>query len=412
MPLNAQATVRRAVEILQDTTSVRWPLNEIVRWLNDGQREIILYRPDAMVTNQTLTCATGSRQTIAGLNPPGAKLIEVVRNNSATSKRAIRDINREVLDASSPGWHSLTPVSEVLHFMFDERDPRTFYVYPPATTSAAVDVVYSALPTDVPEPALGASLPTSSQQDLGTSASFTATLTKTPTAPTGVTGYFAGNNFVCTAATTTATAVLQPGDTLAGTGVAAGTKILGLISGTSGGVGTYSTNVNQTVGTSSAPVSITVTKDSTLSLMNVTAVASGTVNVGALISYTGATNGATITGSVAASTGIGFYSISASGAQIAADVASGTTVTTGPTVILGTLSIPDIFANTLLDYMLYRAYLKDSEYAGNAQRAQAHYGAFATALGIEIKSTMANSPNMSNSVKNPNNPRQAVQAAQ
>ena len=57
------------------------------------------------------------------------------------------------------------------------------------------------------------------------------------------------------------------------------------------------------------------------------------------------------------------------------------------------------------DYVLYRAYTKDSEYAGNAARAQAHYAAFANALGVEIKATVAVAPNP---VSNPN--RAAVQA--
>jgi hypothetical protein len=43
--------------------------------------------------------------------------------------------------------------------------------------------------------------------------------------------------------------------------------------------------------------------------------------------------------------------------------------------------------------MLYRAYSKDSEYAGNAQRAQNHYSAFANALGIEVQATVGIAPN-------------------
>ena len=54
MTIAAQSIIRRAVETLQDTTSVRWPVNELVRYLNDGQREIVLYRPDSMVTNATV----------------------------------------------------------------------------------------------------------------------------------------------------------------------------------------------------------------------------------------------------------------------------------------------------------------------------------------------------------------------
>ena len=143
MAIEARAIIRRAVETLQDTTSIRWPVNELVRYLNDGQREIVLHRPDSMVTNATLALAAGSKQTIPS---GGAKLIEVVRN-SAGSKRAVRLCNREILDAQSPGWHSLAGVTEILHFMFDPRDPKTFYVYPPAAAAnASVELVYSAYP--------------------------------------------------------------------------------------------------------------------------------------------------------------------------------------------------------------------------------------------------------------------------
>lgn len=38
MPIPAQSVIRRAVETLQDNTSIRWPVGELVRYLNDGQR--------------------------------------------------------------------------------------------------------------------------------------------------------------------------------------------------------------------------------------------------------------------------------------------------------------------------------------------------------------------------------------
>jgi hypothetical protein len=72
--------------------------------------------------------------------------------------------------------------------------------------------------------------------------------------------------------------------------------------------------------------------------------------------------------------------------------------------VSGNISLPDIYGNALGDYVLYRAYTKDSEYAGNAQRAVAHYTAFANALGIEIKGTLAVAPV---TVANPNVARAA-----
>lgn len=230
MPIAAQSLIRRCVETLQDPTSVRWPISELVRYLNDGQREVVLYRPDSMVTSTTRTLTTGTRQTL----PNGSKLIEVVRNTGGT-KRAVRMVNREILDAQTPGWHNLTGSTDIMHYMYDPRDPTVFYVYPPAATGASVEIVYAAYPADIVEPADGA-----------------------------------------------------------------------------------------------------------------------------------------------------LY-----------------------TAVSGNISLPDIYGNAIQDYILYRAYSKDSEYAGNAQRAQAHYAAFSNVLGIEIKATVAVAPNP---IHNPNQPRMQQQS--
>ena len=226
MTIPAQSLIRRVVETLQDNTSIRWPVSELVRYLNDAQREVILYRPDAAVTNAPVTLVAGSRQSLPS---GGTKLVEVVRNSAGT-KRAVRMVNREILDAQLPGWHAQTGVTEVLHYMYDPREPRVFYVYPPAAASgASVEVTYASVPADIAEPADGA-----------------------------------------------------------------------------------------------------------------------------------------------------LY-----------------------TAVSGNIGVPDIYGNAVQDYVLYRAYTKDSEYAGNAARAQAHYAAFANALGVEIKATVAVAPNPAG---NPNRP--------
>lgn len=63
-----------------------------------------------------------------------------------------------------------------------------------------------------------------------------------------------------------------------------------------------------------------------------------------------------------------------------------------------TIKIVDSYANAILDYMLYRAYSKDAEYTGNAQRAMAHYQAMQAAIGAKTQTDTA-------SVK-PANPRE------
>ena len=225
MTIAAQAIVRRATDLILDSTSVRWPAAELVRWLNDAQREIILFRPDAINRTTTATLAAGTRQNLdtLGLVPAPSKLIEISRNMAAASThKAVRLVPRQILDAQQPNWHGLPGTVDILHYMFDARDPKTFYVYPPALATAQLEVMYSGIPTDVTEPAAAA-----------------------------------------------------------------------------------------------------------------------------------------------------LY-----------------------TDVSGAISLPDIYANALLDYILYRAYSKDSEFAGNAARAQAHYTAFTGALTAEIQATLAVQPQL------------------
>lgn len=56
------------------------------------------------------------------------------------------------------------------------------------------------------------------------------------------------------------------------------------------------------------------------------------------------------------------------------------------------IRIDDTFANALLDYMLFRAYTKDSEQQGNAARAAAYYQAFQTSLGASSQVNAASQP--------------------
>jgi len=158
MTISARSIIHRATDILQDQTSVRWPVSELVRWLNDAQRTVVKVRPDATNTTTSMTLVAGSRQDLdnAGLSPPPAKLIEITRNTATTSsKQAVRLVDRRILDAQTPGWHNLTGSVNIVHYMFDARDPKTFYVYPPATSAAQLEVMYAAYPSDITEPADG-----------------------------------------------------------------------------------------------------------------------------------------------------------------------------------------------------------------------------------------------------------------
>ena len=69
----------------------------------------------------------------------------------------------------------------------------------------------------------------------------------------------------------------------------------------------------------------------------------------------------------------------------------------------GDLSIPDIFANAVLNYVLYMAYMKDAEFAGNAQRASNHYQLFVASVTGKAQVDLLTTPNSDQRI--PNQPR-------
>jgi len=147
----------RIKDILQDTTSVRWPEAELLRYINDAQREIVNYRPESSATTANVQLVAGTKQSLPS---GGLRLIKVTRNMSdtsggATGKRAIRIVNVDILNTQEPDWNDPTVSGDaahgtvVKHYIFDEDDPKNFYVYPGVSGNAYVEIVYSDSPSDL-----------------------------------------------------------------------------------------------------------------------------------------------------------------------------------------------------------------------------------------------------------------------
>jgi hypothetical protein len=144
MTTTAQSIVTEVQGTLQDVEGVRWPVADLLRYICDEQREIVKLRPDVKATTTTMSLVSGSRQLLPA---QFMALIDITRNTSG-SKRAVRKTSMEQLDAVAPAWNSSRPSAEVIHFMHDMREPRTFYVWPPSA-GARVELVASQYPTDV-----------------------------------------------------------------------------------------------------------------------------------------------------------------------------------------------------------------------------------------------------------------------
>lgn len=145
----AQSVLRVVVDRLNDAGSVRWTVPELVRHFNDAQRAVVELRPDATAVEVTLTLVAGARQTLPST---AYRLLEIPRN-AAGALRAIRMVNRALLDAHDQDWYSLPGVTEFQHYTYDPREPRAFFVYPPAAAGATLVALVSQYPTDIAVPA-------------------------------------------------------------------------------------------------------------------------------------------------------------------------------------------------------------------------------------------------------------------
>ena len=157
MSVSVQSIIDRVQTTLQDTTGIRWPVeSELVLWINDAQRAIVVLKPDAGAINDTITLVLGTKQTIPN---DGNRLLKVVRNMSAASGgnggRAVRQVEEDVLNSMTPDWHDPASSGDsahgtlVKHYVYDENNPRNFYVYPGVSGDAYLEIVYSGNPAAV-----------------------------------------------------------------------------------------------------------------------------------------------------------------------------------------------------------------------------------------------------------------------
>ena len=75
------------------------------------------------------------------------------------------------------------------------------------------------------------------------------------------------------------------------------------------------------------------------------------------------------------------------------------------------ITIKDIYANALLDYLLYRAYMRDDVYGEVHPAAQVHLQQFALQLGARAAQALANNPNLVTAPQRPETPAAAGKPA-
>lgn len=141
----AQDIIDRARLLLVDSPAVRWADAELLNWISDGQNQIVLLVPSANAKHVEFTCAAGTLQT---LSTNGVQLLDVIRNADG-GMTPISLVARTVLDSHDPAWHLGTSATTVEHYVYDERTPTQFMVYPGVVAGAKLDIVQAQLPAAV-----------------------------------------------------------------------------------------------------------------------------------------------------------------------------------------------------------------------------------------------------------------------
>ena len=152
--------------LLQDASYSRWSLAELISWINMGQDQVVALKPDAMTITTPIKLAQGVTQqhlpdgTDAYQDPDdntlraGLKLIDITRNmgsNGTTPGKPISIIDRLLLDQCDPEWHSGHKSSTIQHYVYDEKNPRVFYITPGSHSLVYVwvEIIYTAKPNRV-----------------------------------------------------------------------------------------------------------------------------------------------------------------------------------------------------------------------------------------------------------------------
>lgn len=148
MTIPASRIIKTVQTELQDPDGIRWPAAELVDHLNKVTTKIVELRPDTAAKRSTFIPVAGSSQVL----PATAMVFIDIIGNTTGTKRQIKKIDQEQLDAVDMRWQNRRPQKEIIHFCFDRSYPRTFLLYPPASADARIDLMTADYPVQIAVP--------------------------------------------------------------------------------------------------------------------------------------------------------------------------------------------------------------------------------------------------------------------
>lgn len=146
----AKTIIDRAAIQLMDDQNIRWTRSELLDWVNEAQKQVVMLAPSASSTTAVVELVAGTRQD---LPEDGWMLLDVYRNIKGNfpqvAGRVVRETSRSMLDRFSPYWHSEPATDEVDSYIYDLQDQRAFWVYPPNTGKGKLELNYSQNPAEL-----------------------------------------------------------------------------------------------------------------------------------------------------------------------------------------------------------------------------------------------------------------------
>ncbi|WP_257293456.1 DUF6682 family protein [Endozoicomonas sp. YOMI1] len=138
------AIIQRVRNLLQDNTPVpRWTNSDLLDAYNEALLAVVQNRPDV---NSQLLAYTCQAQAVQSLPPGTYRLLDIVDN--PTTGRTVIATTRNSLDSLLPNWTTATG-TEVEQFVYDQKSPAVFYVYPVPPADHQLNLLVSQAPARI-----------------------------------------------------------------------------------------------------------------------------------------------------------------------------------------------------------------------------------------------------------------------
>ncbi|WP_045405406.1 phage adaptor protein [Vibrio jasicida] len=140
----AKTILDRAYLLLEDEAHDVWTTAELLQWLNDAVTSVVNHRPDAYIKRAIVDLQEGTYQT---LPEDAMMLVRVTRNLSTHS--SITGVPLDIMDDQNPSWRMPVLANVVQHYLYSDKDPKHFEVFPSVAEGVQIELDYGAMPPEV-----------------------------------------------------------------------------------------------------------------------------------------------------------------------------------------------------------------------------------------------------------------------